>query len=78
MDGVHPIGIEVIRKTRGATNSRDKNNLLLIDSNLGQYRLYLFKDRVIPTARAPSYILVSGKVLGGEFYGWHIRHFTMN
>ena len=66
MNRVKPVGVHVIRKPAGATNSGNKNDILARDAQLRHDALRLRENGVIATARAPTHILVGFKILSGE------------
>ena len=62
VDGVHAIGVHVVREARGATDARDDNGVLLGDAQIRQHTLEGGQNRVVATAGAPAHLLVGGEV----------------
>src|SRR5579872_2472939 len=66
MDGVHPVGVHVIRKPATATDAGNNDDVLAGDSEGRHYLLYLCENGIISAARAPANFLIGGKVLRGQ------------
>ena len=72
MNAVKAVGVNVVRKTARAADSRDHDELLLGDAQRGQDLLELGQDRIVTTAGTPAKFLVAGEVFGcqdGKFGG---------
>src|SRR5450432_4146531 len=65
MDGMHAIGIHVIRETAAAADTRNDNNIFPGYTHCWHHFLHLRKYRIITATRAPAYFLVSDKIPGG-------------
>jgi hypothetical protein len=62
VDGVHPIGVHVVREAAGAADAGDEDDLLGRDPQLGHEALDGGEHRVVAAARAPARLLVGLEV----------------
>ncbi len=66
VDGVHAVGVHVVREARRAADAGDEDDVLAAQAELGQEALDGGEDRVVAAAGAPADLLVGLEVLGGE------------
>src|SRR5699024_9626304 len=64
VDGVHPVGLEVVREAARAADGGDEGDVLALESELGQQGADGGQDDVVTAAGAPAHLLVGGVVLG--------------
>ena len=69
MNGMHTIGIHIIRKPAAATNAGNNNNIFARNTDLRHYFLNLRKNGIISTSGAPAHFLVSSKIFGRQRNG---------
>ena len=73
MDGVHPVGVHVVREPRRAADPGQEHRALPAHPELGHEHLHGGEDRVVTAPRAPADLLVGGPVLaGGEGTGTEV------
>ncbi len=65
VDGVHPVGLQVVGEAGGAADTRDEGDVLPGYPEFGQEALDGGQDGVVPAAGAPADLLVGGEVLTG-------------
>ena len=65
VDGVHPVGVHVVREAGGAADAGDEDDVLLGQAELGHEALDGGEDRVVAAAGAPAHFLVGLEVLHG-------------
>lgn len=63
VDGVHPVGVHVVREPGGAADARDEDDVLLRQPQLGHEALHRGEDGVVAAAGAPAHFLVGLEVL---------------
>src|SRR5699024_6273455 len=75
VDGVHAVGVEVVREAAGAADAGDEGDVLAFEAELGQQGADGGQDDVVATAGAPAHLLVGGVVLGllRLIGGGHVR-----
>jgi hypothetical protein len=66
VDGVHPVGVHVIREAPGAADAGDEDDLLGRDAELGHEALDGGEHRVVAAAGAPARLLVGLEVRLGQ------------
>ena len=75
VDGVHPVGVHVVREPGGAPDARQEHGGLPAHAELGHQHLDGGQDRVVTAPGAPPDLLVRGPVLaGGERHGHGVGH----
>jgi hypothetical protein len=67
MDGMHAIGIHIIRKAAAAADPGYDHDILAGNTQGRHYFLHLCQDGIITASRTPSHFLVSGKILGCQW-----------
>ena len=65
VDGVHPVGVHVVREAGGAADAGDEDDVLLRQPELGHEALHGGEDGVVAAAGAPAHLLVGLEVLHG-------------
>ncbi len=65
VDGVHPVGVEVVREPRAAADAGDEDGVLALDAQGGEELADGGEDGVVAAAGAPADLLVGGVVLRG-------------
>ncbi len=65
MDGMHPVGLQVVREAGGTADTRDEGDVLAGYPELGQKPLDGGQNRVVAAAGAPADLLVGREVLAG-------------
>ena len=63
VDGVHPVGLHVVREACGAPDAGDEDDVLTWDAELRHEGLQRGQDRVVAAAGAPAHLLVGLEVL---------------
>ena len=63
---VKTISLDVIRKTRRATDARNKRCFFRPCADIGQCLGYRFENRIITATRTPSYFLRRREILGSK------------
>ena len=66
VDAVEAVSLHVVRKTAGAANAADEDNVFARDLELRQHLLHLGEDGVVPATGAPAHFLVRCEVFAGE------------
>src|SRR5690606_32317520 len=66
VDGVHPVGVEVVREAAGAADAGDEDDVLPAQAEVGQERLHGLEYGVVTAPGAPADLLVGGEVLARE------------
>src|SRR5690606_19356172 len=64
VDGVHPVGVHVVREAGRAADAGDEDDVLAFQAQGGQERLDGVEHDVVAAARAPPHFLVGLVVLG--------------
>ncbi|PSK43210.1 hypothetical protein B0E38_07886 [Streptomyces sp. 111WW2] len=65
VDGVHPVGVHVVREAGGAADAGDEDDVLAGEAELGHEALHGGEDGVVAAAGAPAHFLVGLEVLHG-------------
>ena len=66
VDGVHPVGVHVVREAGRAADAREEHRVLAAHAQVGHEHLHGGQDGVVAAARAPAHLLVAGPVLAGR------------
>src|SRR5690606_22588388 len=66
VDGMHSVGVHVIRKAAAATDSRYDHDIFARNVQCWHYLLHLREYGVIPTTGTPTHFLIGGEVFRGE------------
>ncbi len=74
VDRVHAVRVHVVREARRAADTRDEDDVLARDVQLGHEALHRGEDGVVTAPRAPAHFLVALEILRlkAEIYG--LRH----
>src|SRR6202012_1270390 len=65
VNGVHAIGVHVIREPGGAADAREEHRVLAAHAEIGHEHLDGGENGVVAAARTPADLLVAGPVLAG-------------
>ncbi len=71
VDGVHAVGVHVVREAGGTADAREEHGVLAAHAEVGHQHLDGGQDGVVAAAGAPAHLLVAAPVLaGGHRDGW--------
>ena len=78
MNGMKSVGIHVIRKATGTSDSTDHDKLFLGHTKFGQGSLNRVKDGIVSASRTPADIIFSNKILLSKAAFFRIRCAHLN